>query len=338
MPCRSFRWAGVRITCQRDVFSRRLSTVCQTQSPVNIADFQRDAFHAERPLAIRKSANLQDTELPAMTEWFSPSSQFGAIFTPHLQRFSAASLPYELILPANNASDPRNIHHFLDWLARTDDPFRRSLASFLTEHISYLERNSETEPGTRFLRFEAPLALLEAGLRFNQESPDGSVLQQLYIAQAPLNTLPKELQDDVPAPDIVTKAGRGDIYDSSVWIGLEPTYTPWHRDPNPNLFYQLWSSKVVRLMPPRRGEQLFLEARARLGHGGSSRIRGEEMMQGAERQVLLDAVWGKGVSDDMSEVSLDRGDALFIPKGWWHSVKSAGSHGSLNASVNWWFR
>jgi len=36
------------------------------------------------------------------------------------------------------------------------------------------------------------------------------------------------------------------------------------------------------------------------------------------------------------QTELDAGDALFIPKGWWHSVKGLGD--GINGSVNWWFR
>ncbi|KAK0628732.1 Clavaminate synthase-like protein, partial [Bombardia bombarda] len=178
-----------------------------------------------------------------------------------------------------------------------------------------------------------------------QYRPYPSPLQQLYIAQAPLNALPPPLQSDLPTLELVKTAGKGDVYNSSVWLGLAPTYTPWHRDPNPNLFCQMVGSKVVRLLPPRLGEHLFHRARAQLGQstGGSSRIRGEEMMQGEERRVLLEAVWGDseeggGVPDEMREVILGPRDMLFIPKGWWHSVKSLGEDGRLNASVNWWFR
>jgi hypothetical protein len=39
------------------------------------------------------------------------------------------------------------------------------------------------------------------------------------------------------------------------------------------------------------------------------------------------------------ETTLYPGDALFIPQGWYHSVRSVGSPAiGINASANWWFR
>ena len=142
------------------------------------------------------------------------------------------------------------------------------------------------------------------------------------------------LRNDVPTPEIVKAAGKGDIYDSSIWLGAAPTFTPWHRDPNPNVFVQLCGRKVVRMLPPREGRGILFAAQERVGSEGSVNLRGEEMMQGEERWLLRDAVWGGAFEG--YEVSLDVGDALFIPLGWFHSVKSAGE--GMTGSANWWFR
>lgn len=60
------------------------------------------------------------------------------------------------------------------------------------------------------------------------------------------------------------------------------------------------------------------------------------MMQGLERKALHDAVWYSAKVEDGYEVKLATGDALFIPQGWWHSIKGLGE--GVNMSVNWWFR
>jgi hypothetical protein len=263
---------------------------------------------------------------------------------------------------------------FLSWLSESPSKLHQHLASLLQNHITVNHpqpqafqlqptppntdtpihtNNTSSEEETFFLRFDAPLALLCAALEFNNTAQHHHPpLSELYIAQASLSLLPEALQSDLPTPALVQQAGKGDVYSSSIWLGLEPTYTPWHRDPNPNLFCQLCGEKVVRLLPPRQGEALFraVQARLLLGHGQvgaeSARIRGEEMMQGLERRVLKEAVWGRGKEDrdetmrrDMVQAAVGPGDVLFIPLGWWHSVRSGGEvEGRLNGSVNWWFR
>ncbi|KIW10541.1 hypothetical protein PV08_11505 [Exophiala spinifera] len=164
---------------------------------------------------------------------------------------------------------------------------------------------------------------------------------------------------------------KGDIYASSLWLGRPPTYTPLHRDPNPNLFIQLAGRKAVRLLPPEVGGAIFDDVQDRIRIASrtarhtpsSATIRGDEMMVGPEKVALHDAIWLDDDDDDYDnhvdsdtdddkpktknrysdvlrtyglETHLQLGDALFIPKGWWHSVKGVG-HG-VTASVNWWFR
>lgn len=185
-----------------------------------------------------------------------------------------------------------------------------------------------------FARVEQPISLFLQHVRFIRESNSDA---RMYIAQASLADLPAVLRAEVPAPDLVTKAGKGDIYASSLWLGLAPTNTPLHRDPNPNLFVQLAGTKRVRLFAPRVGDAVFATVRERCWGGGSAAIRGEEMMVGVEREALEWEVWGGGVEGRKCwEVEVGAGDGLFVPKGWWHSIKSVGN--GIVGSVNWWFR
>ena len=203
-----------------------------------------------------------------------------------------------------------------------------------------------------FHRSEAPLKLLLAYLG-NAQSPSASSLQQhsIYLAQCSLDSLPKVLQADVPIPSLVLNAGKGDVYESSLWLGRPPTYTPLHRDPNPNFFLQLAGRKVIRLFPPEVGDAIFDQVQEQLrqkslsagGGRNSPLFRGEEMMAGPERELLHRTVWEAENVDEESrlgefgqEAEMGLGEALFIPKGWWHSVKGIG-HG-ITASANWWFR
>ncbi|GAM87767.1 hypothetical protein ANO11243_057950 [Dothideomycetidae sp. 11243] len=186
-----------------------------------------------------------------------------------------------------------------------------------------------------FAQVHQPLLIL---LQASDLLDDSGV--QVYLAQASLSDLPKALVDDVPTPELVTKAGKGDIYETSIWLGRAPTYTPLHKDPNPNLFVQLAGDKMVRIFNPHVGNAIFAHVQRSIGGTSSAAIRGEEMMHGEERAVLEDAVWNDRADrpwmSHALECQVSAGDGLFIPKGWWHSIKGIGR--GMTGSVNWWFR
>lgn len=103
---------------------------------------------------------------------------------------------------------------------------------------------------------------------------------RIYLAQASLSDLPSELRNDVPTPEVVLQSGKGDIYDTSIWLGAAPTYTPLHRDPNPNLFVQLAGRKQVRLFRPEVGHGIFAHVQQTIGGDANAIMRGPEMMEG----------------------------------------------------------
>lgn len=193
------------------------------------------------------------------------------------------------------------------------------------ELVSHTKRDSTIEEQT-FQRFHAPFSLF---LSESRASPP----PRLYIAQAQLLYLSQPLRDDLPTPPVVLKAGRGDIYDANLWMGIPPTYTPLHKDPNPNLFVQLASNKLVRLFKPETGSVIFRQVQEMIQSQASATFRGDEMMQGPERAALEDAVWNCPEDTDGYEVVVRPGDALFIPKGWWHSIKSIGTDVTASACL-----
>lgn len=327
----------------------------------------------------------RDTDRTFASKWFETvlhaDGKEHVLPTPYLTEHSLKAIcSYELVLPTGKID--ATLDRFLDSLdaglaavvrnaitSKFDpDPFGVYKRSGLPVHNHSPDLVDQAQESSAFVTFDAPLELLLAAIRYNNSHQQGRV-SRLYIAQAPHDTLPSDLRTDLAAPKIVQE---GDIYATSIWLGLEPTYTPWHRDPNPNMFWQVLGSKIVRLLPPKSGQAVFAKVQAKLGRHGNSRIRGVEMMEGPERTALHEAIWGDELAnDDIQEARLDAGDALFIPKGWWHSVKSAGRQahqrhvgrdtddydgagrpfagensfedeqlldGGLNCSVNWWYR
>ncbi|KAF7595425.1 hypothetical protein BBP40_006047 [Aspergillus hancockii] len=264
----------------------------QTLKSANIEQFREKHFSPERP-AILPRGHFRN--LPVFDRWFQfPQSESNAsrLNTAYLDQHGAEALvPLELTQPSS-------------------------------------------EPGEdeiRFRQFHAPLGLFLQWMRTAEEQPQPT---RLYLAQCQLLDLPQVLRDDFPAPELVSQTGKGDVYDTNVWIGYPPTYTPLHRDPNPNLFVQLAGRKTVRLLDPGDGQALFALVRRQIGKSGNreaAAIRGEDMMQGRERTLLEEAVWtdkpdtaSSGHNGIGYEAHLEAGDGMFIPKGWWHSIKGVG--------------
>ncbi|KAL1306716.1 hypothetical protein AAFC00_005383 [Neodothiora populina] len=207
----------------------------------------------------------------------------------------------------------------------------------------------EVTDGQGFSQLHQPLQFfLDASESLNQSSET-----RMYLAQASISDLPPSMSSDIPTPPLVLSAGKGDLYASSIWLGHAPTYTPLHRDPNPNLFVQLCGTKRMRLFRPEVGAAVFHYVQGVVGGSATATMRGVEMMEGREREVLEMVVWEDGASGEDGggggggggaapwsehcfECEVGSGDGLFIPKGWWHSVKGVGR--GMNGSVNWWFR
>ncbi|KAL2832356.1 hypothetical protein BJY01DRAFT_225934 [Aspergillus pseudoustus] len=275
----------------------------------SISTFRERSFKPERPIILPRRLFR---DIPAYDRWFCQSST-----EPNASQLNVEYLS----------------HQGADALVPLELTQSQSQA---------LEGN---EPELSFRKFHAPLSLLLQWIR-DAESQSQSTPTRLYLAQCQLLDLPETLRNDFPTPKLVSESGKGDVYDTNIWIGYPPTYTPLHRDPNPNLFVQLAGRKVVRLLAPQDGQAVFARVRRQLGKSGGREaavFRGEEMMQGKERALLERGVWGdidsktgEGEEPGGFEAELEAGDGLFIPKGWWHSIKGVGSN--VTASVNWWFR
>ncbi|KAI1777390.1 Clavaminate synthase-like protein [Hypoxylon cercidicola] len=302
---------------------------------LDINTFRRAAWIPETPLLLRAFHSL-----PAMNNWFQNSAGSSPVsFSPSMKPYEDTILPYEFTVSwSSDKPNPNDgvLTEYLNWL-RESSEYRESYLPALIEAVTQSSDRAENPNNpSSFQQFDAPLSLIMSACQFNlTRNNSAERIKRIYVAQSSLSNLPQPLSRDLPTPDIVRHTGKGDIYSSSIWLGLQPTYTPLHRDPNPNLFCQLVGSKRIRLMTPDRGDEIYARVRRELGSHGSSRFRGPEMMGGRERELLHSAVWE---GETVSEVSLSLGDALFIPTGWWHSVASDGTDGELNSSVNWWFR
>ncbi|TEY40887.1 hypothetical protein BOTCAL_0415g00070 [Botryotinia calthae] len=312
-----------------------VQTIDHSFDDVNLDEFRQDAFIPMKPIFMKSvedkasTSSGREKSIDVIEKWFKhvPSAQFAKTLPPtkistllpsqYLRSFAGTILPYELTVDSD-ASRKR-----LEWLMQPSNQYHMMFSEQLRQSLEPYDSKKS------FYHFYAPFSLFLS-------ATDPACSLPLYIAQAQIADLPTELQRDLPTPKVVKEAGKGDIYDANIWMGISTSYTPFHKDPNPNLFIQLVSKKRVRLFPPAVGVGIYHHVQQSIGASGIASMRGEEMMEGPERSFLEDRVWGERVIYQGFEVELGPGDALFIPKGWWHSIRS--SESGINASVNWWFR
>ncbi|KAK5128163.1 hypothetical protein LTR08_004089 [Meristemomyces frigidus] len=315
-PARSLRCSLYTTTT-----TRGLRTV-PTLPDASLETFRREALSPETPALLPRGTF---NHFPAVSKWFTPPSASHPLTLnqAYLTRYGPTLVPLEITHDGQFARLEHSLSFFLECVLANASTFRtwpsrRYFSAFV--------------PGARGIRRTT------VSNHFFSASAVTAPTARVYLAQAALADLPQGLRADVPTPGLVLEAGKGDVYASSIWLGVAPTYTPLHRDPNPNLFVQLAGRKRVRLFSPGAGRNVFAKVQDDIGGGGSANLRGVEMMEGRERAALEEEVWGR---DDLYrnsafEAELGGGDGLFIPKGWWHSFKGTGE--GMTGSVNWWFR
>ncbi|CAI4228660.1 unnamed protein product [Auanema sp. JU1783] len=144
-----------------------------------------------------------------------------------------------------------------------------------------------------------------------------------YLAQHRLLDQIVELKADITTPSLCTVTGASEEdTEKNLWIGPQGTVSPLHTDPRHNLFCQVYGRKFLRLIPPTDTEHVYPIQDGILTNTSQVDVEHpdyEEFPNFAKAQCF--------------DVILEAGDALYIPKKWWHFVKSL----SPSISVSCWF-
>lgn len=197
--------------------------------------------------------------------------------------------------------------------------------------------DGEGKDAVKFERFEAPLFVFLAWNKRKLRDPETYQPNiDLYLAQYSLSDLPKELREDLPTPNLIREGGQG-LVASSLWMGVPPTDTPLHKDPNPNFFVQLAGHKRIRMIRPEDGDLAYSTVRNIIADetgvtpfagafvnstftGLGGKLRGNEMMSGLEKKLMDSLIWG----DDHGVWSWENGQKVNngykIASGKWEFV------------------
>ena len=153
-----------------------------------------------------------------------------------------------------------------------------------------------------------------------------------YCAQHELLDQVVELgKDCMSKSEIEEVINGGHVTVSNAWIGTKGTVTPLHWDSYENLFVQLVGYKKIRLFEKDQTKFLYVVSKTKgsgAGAQGNMSMVDVEDRNNNNETKFPDFAKAKG-----HQVVLGPGDALYIPQGCWHHVRSM----TTSASVNYWF-
>lgn len=150
-----------------------------------------------------------------------------------------------------------------------------------------------------------------------------------YLAQWPLLE-----QISFPVPDVEEFCIQSGVDDAapegcekeerslkSVWVGSN-TISPLHHDPYENWIVQCWGRKYFRLYDFKDSDCVYP-------------MEGERCNTSSVEDPLEPDLKKHGLMEGVEywEFVLEEGDAMYIPRHWWHYVRGVGGGGSVSF---WW--
>ncbi|KAK9862617.1 hypothetical protein WJX84_009137 [Apatococcus fuscideae] len=157
--------------------------------------------------------------------------------------------------------------------------------------------------------------------------PVGEESRHLYLAQAPIRSEApgtpalSKLSQDLQQPAFL----RHEPTEINLWMSMRGSCSSLHYDPYQNLLCVVRGSKTVHMYPPGCSPDLAPQP-----------VWGESPNHSPVNSFQPDFIkhpeFEKALSSRVT-CTLQAGDALFLPEGWWHQVQSEG----ITIAVNFWW-
>ncbi|KAK5580310.1 hypothetical protein RB653_000326 [Dictyostelium firmibasis] len=160
----------------------------------------------------------------------------------------------------------------------------------------------------------------------NNNNNNNNKEPRYYLASLPIQTYFKELIDDFEIPEIPKEQNKI----GNLWIGFKDQITPLHHDWSSGdpgmdgLHAIIIGKKLFKLFDPILNVNCF-KRKKEWGHFHQS----EFDFDNPDFKEFPEAKNYK-----MIEIELNQGEMLFIPKLWWHHVKTL----EPSISINFWFQ
>ena len=198
-----------------------------------------------------------------------------------------------------------------------------TLGAFLRRHVLGRAGGARPDggPGGQDGGADGPRGLGGGSSSLANPVPVGYLAQHALLDQVPL------LAADVATPDYVS---LGELAAVNAWLGPGGTHSPAHTDPHHNVLCQAVGRKYVRLYPPAAGRSLAPDPAAAGLTTNTSPVDLEDVIPRPAPCPPGNADPG---TEPFQDCVLGPGDALFIPRGWWHAVRAL----EPSFSVSYWW-
>ena len=243
-----------------------------------------------------------------------------------------------LVLRNLLSATPKNaraLQTFSDWDYWEDQADDNHSSNTIDCHVELGGNYSQSEIA------DVPLAEFVSYLRYfearfgrsaatNPDGPDNNLPEAsdlIYLAQNDI--FPQVLEDiDIPILSSADQQqqssssskplGEGSLYSTMIWMGAYGCVSPLHYDPLDNLLMQFVGTKKVFVCAPNAQV-----------HAGSN---GNQVNTSSLNPEVTKERQQSGVS--FLQTTLHPGDALYIPKKWFHHIRTV----ETSVSINTWFR
>ena len=156
-------------------------------------------------------------------------------------------------------------------------------------------------------------------------APAGPATKNAYVSQHSLLHQLPELQDHFSVPDLCL----GRLRAANAWLGTADTTTHLHTDDAENVLCQVAGHKLVRLFPPSCDARVYKRASDGKGNGS---VNAFSPIDCENVDVTAFPAFAEARKEG-TQVILGPGEALFVPRGWWHYARAL----EPSFSVNFWF-
>ncbi|KAL0580432.1 hypothetical protein V5O48_001585 [Marasmius crinis-equi] len=176
----------------------------------------------------------------------------------------------------------------------------------------------------------------------------------LYLAQHNLLMQFRDLNADIIVPDYAYTSlpppsdfpgykppGNEDQLVINAWLGPQGTISPAHTDPYYNLFVQAVGRKTVWVTSPELSKYMYPYT-AQHSENPATNANSTSMDNTSHVDVFCDESGGDRYPEFWKHVvehkftmhaTLEPGDLLFLPPGWWHAMRAE----ETSFSVSMWF-